>query len=54
MNNFSYPGFLFCPGKPHIRGKKYHALCFSGIDIMYDREIVEGGGSVNLRAELII
>ena len=36
------PGFVFCPRKPHPLGNEYHTICCAITGILFDFELVEG------------
>ena len=38
----SFPGWIFCPRKPHPFGNKYHSICCGLSGIMYAVELREG------------
>ena len=45
FNQWTCPGWVFCPRKPHPYGNKYHTICCAICGIMYAFEIVMGKDS---------
>jgi hypothetical protein len=41
-SQWTCPGFMFVPRKPHPMGNEYHSICCGESGIMYDIELVEG------------
>ena len=42
FNEFTCPGWMFCPRKPHPYGNEYHTICCGHLGILFAMEIVEG------------
>ena len=41
-SNWTCPGFMFVPRKPHPMGNEYHSSCCGQSEIMFAVELVEG------------
>ncbi len=41
-NQWTCPGWVFCPRKPHPFGNKYHTACCGMSGILFSVEMVEG------------
>ncbi len=42
FNQWTCPGWVFCPRKPHLFGNEYHTACCGLSGIMFSMEMVEG------------
>jgi hypothetical protein len=42
FNQWTCPGWVFCPCKPHPFGNEYHTACCGLLGIMFSIEMVEG------------
>jgi hypothetical protein len=42
FNQWTCPGWVFCPCKPHPFGNEYHTACCGLLGIMFSMEMVEG------------
>ena len=41
-NKWTYPGYVFCPRKPHPFGNEHHTICCGICGILFGVEMVEG------------
>ena len=41
-NQYTCPGWVFCPGKPYPEGDEYHTICCGMTGILFDLELREG------------
>lgn len=41
FNRWTYPGWVYCPRKPHPFGNEYHTACCGVSGIMFTMEMVE-------------
>ncbi len=42
MSQLTFPGWVYCPRKPHPQGNEYHTICCGQTGILFDFEVVEG------------